>query len=470
VTTIAIDGPGGAGKSTLAANLAARLGLDWLDTGAMYRAVTLEALRQGVDVADDERLASIARQMRLEVGPRVLLEGEDVTEAIRSAQVDALVSKVAAHPAVRNELVKRQRAWVATRGGGIVEGRDITSVVLPDADVKIYLTAAGHERAKRRADQHPGADAASVQAAILARDELDSSRLTSPLVVAKGAVVIDSSERRPEEVLEEALALVERARTSPGSAEPDKGAQALRSQVPRPPSANELRFYRACRMIAVGASRLYYPGPVLGAQRVPRQGPFLLAPVHRTNLDWLIVARVSTRRLRYVVKEEVWRRSAAVGRLLELLGAFPVARDATDREALGRALSVLAGGEPLVLFPEGTRRSGPVIGELRDGAAYLALRMGVPILPVGLGGIEAAMPRGRILPRPRRIAIVVGEPIDPSRFLEEVSSRRTTRVGRVSRSATKALSLHLRSALQEVQEEAEAQAAARKRSRLRHGV
>ena len=133
--TIAIDGPGGAGKSTLARNLAARLGLEWLDTGAMYRSVALRALRAGVDVADEERLGELAAGMDLEVGHRVVLDGEDVTEAIRSAEVDAVVSKVAAHPAVRRELVKRQRSWVAARGGGIVEGRDITSVVLPDAGV-----------------------------------------------------------------------------------------------------------------------------------------------------------------------------------------------------------------------------------------------------------------------------------------------------------------------------------------------
>ena len=123
-------------------------------------------------------------------------------------------------------------------------------------------------------------------------------------------------------------------------------------------SRAELALYRICRFIAVGLSRLYFPGPVAGRENLPAGGAFIVAPVHRSYVDWLIVARITRRRLRYIVKEEVWK-SKATGRLLEMLGAFPVNRSGADREALERCRSVLAGGEPLVMFPEGTRGLWP---------------------------------------------------------------------------------------------------------------
>jgi cytidylate kinase len=193
---IAIDGPAGSGKSTVAGALAARLGLERLDTGAMYRAVTLRALREGVALDDADALGAVARSMSLTVGTQVLLDGEDVTAAIRSGEVDAAVSAVAAQPQVRSELVRRQREWWARHGGGVVEGRDIGSVVFPDADLKIFLTADPSERARRR----------EVHGAVLARrDDLDSSRELSPLLVPEGAIVVDSTGMTIEQVVDEVL-------------------------------------------------------------------------------------------------------------------------------------------------------------------------------------------------------------------------------------------------------------------------
>ena len=151
IQVVAIDGPAGAGKSTLARAVAEHLGLERLDTGAMYRAVTWAALRRGVAPGDADGVAGLARALDIVVAPRVLVDGEDATAGIRTPEVDAAVSAVAANPEVRVEMVRRQRAWLAQRGRGVVEGRDIGTVVLPDADVKIYLTASAGTRAQRRA-------------------------------------------------------------------------------------------------------------------------------------------------------------------------------------------------------------------------------------------------------------------------------------------------------------------------------
>lgn len=208
---VAIDGPAGAGKSTLAAALADHLGLERLDTGAMYRAVAWAALVQQVDIGDAGALGDLARRTQIEVGTRVVVDGTDATEAIRSPAVDAAVSAVAANPAVRAELVTRQRAWVAAHRGGVVEGRDIGTVVLPDADLKVYLTAATAERAARRAAQRGGeADVDEVAAQLRRRDRLDSTRPDSPLVsardVAADAIVVDSTGRTLDDVVAEVLA------------------------------------------------------------------------------------------------------------------------------------------------------------------------------------------------------------------------------------------------------------------------
>ncbi len=195
---IAIDGPAGAGKSTVSRAVAERLGLERLDTGAMYRSVAWQALQDGVDPADGEAVAKIAAGALLEVGTRVVMNGHDVTSAIRTPEVSRAVSVVAANPAVRRELVKRQRAWAAARRGGVVEGRDIGSVVFPDATVKVFLTAAPEERARRRGHDE-SADG------VARRDRLDSTRPVSPLISAPDAHILDTTGRSVEDVVEEVL-------------------------------------------------------------------------------------------------------------------------------------------------------------------------------------------------------------------------------------------------------------------------
>jgi cytidylate kinase len=191
---IAIDGPAGAGKSTVGRALAARLGLEYLDTGAMYRAVACAALRRGISVSDEDAVAELARAMALDVSDcGVFVDGEDVTTDIRGREVTAVVSAVAANPGVRQELRARQREWAAERGGGgVIEGRDIGTVVFPHATLKLFVTASPQERAARRV-REIGGDVDDVAASIAERDRRDMTRLDGPLRPDGGAVIVDTT-------------------------------------------------------------------------------------------------------------------------------------------------------------------------------------------------------------------------------------------------------------------------------------
>lgn len=205
---IAIDGPAGSGKSTVARGVAAKLHLPYLDTGAMYRSVAFAVLSRGVDLTDEAAVAAIARGVAIDVGPRVTVDGVDATDEIRGPAVTTAVSTVAANPEVRAELRQRQRAWAEANGGGVVEGRDIGSVVFPNARLKVYLTADESERARRRLAEGKvtGATVDAVAADLARRDDADSTRKTAPLSVANGAVVIDTTGRTVDDVVAEVLA------------------------------------------------------------------------------------------------------------------------------------------------------------------------------------------------------------------------------------------------------------------------
>ena len=213
---VAIDGPAGAGKSTVAREVARRLGAAYLDTGAMYRALTLLAVRRGGAASDGEALVALARQHPVEIvptgdGDRVFVDGEDVTAEIRTPEVAALVSEVSAHPGVREQMVAAQRALMS-RGDWVSDGRDVGSTVWPDAEVKVFLTASPEERARRRcaelAARGMELDEAQVLADVRRRDELDTTREASPLRVADGAVVIDSSDLDARDVADRVMSLV----------------------------------------------------------------------------------------------------------------------------------------------------------------------------------------------------------------------------------------------------------------------
>ena len=211
---VAIDGTSGSGKSSTSRGVAARLGMRYLDTGAMFRAVTWWMLRHGVDVHDADAVAAHAGEPDIvsgtdPLGPTITVDGQDVAVDIRSEDVTGAVSPVSAVPAVRQRLLELQRQIIGEGTGGIVvEGRDIGSVVWPQAEVKVYLSADPEARAARRAAE-AGADLAAVHANLLSRDRIDSGRATAPLVMAEGAVHVDSTDLTLDEVIDRVVALVE---------------------------------------------------------------------------------------------------------------------------------------------------------------------------------------------------------------------------------------------------------------------
>ena len=309
----------------------------------------------------------------IEVGERVTIDGRDVTDVIRSPEVGRAVSIVAANPEVRRQLVERQRAWADAHGGGVVEGRDIGSVVFPDAHLKVYLTASTEERARRRDDEAPEG--------VARRDRIDSTREASPLREADGrAPARYDGPQRAGCRRGGAVVAVSTPESGPEGGDGGAATEAPgRNQVfevdPRPTV-----LYRAERAIFVTALWTWFRPKVTGREHVPETGPVILAPVHRSFADFGFAAFCTDRKLFFMTKDEMWK-NKWLGKLLLSVGAFPVHRESADREALQRAEEVLRKGSVLVLFPEGTRREGPVVEDLMEGAAFLSARTGAPIVP-----------------------------------------------------------------------------------------
>ena len=196
-------------------------------------------------------------------------------------------------------------------------------------------------------------------------------------------------------------------------------------------------FYQVIRVLVVSICRSYCRMSVSGQANIPQTGPFILAPVHRSYIDTPIASGCTRRRMRFMGKDTMWNHQP-LNWMLSALGAFPVTRGSADREAIVRAIQVLKSGEPLVLFPEGERKSGPTVQPLMDGAAYVACKAGVPIIPVGIGGSERVMGKGAKFIYPRKLAVIIGEPIPVPAAID----------GRMPRSAVKEVTAQLHEQLQ----------------------
>jgi 1-acyl-sn-glycerol-3-phosphate acyltransferase len=214
--------------------------------------------------------------------------------------------------------------------------------------------------------------------------------------------------------------------------------------VARLPKQWEVALYRFVRTLILGVAKLVGRIEIVGTENIPRQGAFVLAPVHRSNIDFALASLLTKRRMRYMGKASIWKYKFLVP-LWDALGAFPVQRGAADREALRTSIAVLESGQALVMFPEGTRQSGPVVQELFDGTAYVAAKTQVPIIPVGIGGSEAIMPKGAKFIHPGKVVVVVGQPLEPPPPRPS---------GGTSRRAVKELTDHLHAEIQKLFDDA----------------
>lgn len=389
---IAIDGPAGSGKSSTARALAERFGLLYIDSGAMYRALTEAALRLGVDPGDEAALAALLRPASLELRPTrgetaVVWDGLDVSRAIRTPAVEAAVSQVSSHAEVRRLMVERQQA-LGRRGGVIMEGRDIGSVVFPLATAKIHLSATPEARAERRhrqfAERGVAVDRQSLVRELSERDRRDSERAVSPLAVSPDAIVVDSS----------ALSFAEQNELCARACLVNP---ALDRAVDRDPAGGRrgLDWRYRLAYAAFGALGRFYGLREYGNAGLAAPKGCILAVNHISLWDPPLVAATLRRRpVHALAKAELFRPAWLAGRFFRWLDAIPIRRKGYDNVAFGRASAALAGGANVLIFPEGTRQAVGHPGAVRAGLGILVQETRAPVVPIFLRGSYGRRPGG----------------------------------------------------------------------------
>jgi len=417
VPVVTLDGPAGSGKSSVARLVAARLGWRFLDTGAMYRAVTWYFLQEGVDPTDPEQTAralekldlTVDEQGRVRVGGRPLGEKE-----LRSPQVEKAIKLVADSSLVRERLREIQRKEAA-KGPLVAEGRDLGSVVFPDGAYKFFLDASPEVRARRRWEElrRRGEEVSyeEVLEGLRSRDRADRERRDGPLVRPPDAVVLDTTNLSLQEVVEEVIRRVRRKRE-----EEERRARA--EEIP-PDLVKVVRpLYFAGWYLVKGFLATYLDLRVRGAWNIPTRGGVLLVANHQSHLDPPIMGSLTRRPVHFMARRSLTD-STFMRFVFWFCGIIPVERDGRDMKSFRAALDLLQAGQVVGLFPEGTRTPDGEVKPFKKGSVLLARRAGVPIVPIGIAGAYQVWPRNRRFPRRGNVRVVVGEPIPP-----EVLARR----------------------------------------------
>lgn len=450
---VAIDGPAGSGKSTIAHALAKECGLTMLDTGAMYRSVTLACHERGVDINDNDAVAQVAQDIAISFGTAedgtqtVAIDGKDVTAGIRTLQIDADVSAVSAIPAVREAMVAQQRT-LGEVGDVVAEGRDIGTVVFPDAEVKVFLTANPEARAHRRALQRDIVDEekeAEILADLKRRDEADSSREVAPLRPAEDAVHIDSSSMTIEEEVAQISALIDTARAKdseqkasepapeqdeqPADEQPAEAKASKEEKKSKEEEPND-RYYDGAmrefplpnRMLlgtTVGfcglVSKTFWHWKVEDGHKLwDAEGGQMVIMNHVSMLDpvlLIVTGWAHGRRMRPVYKSEFDKTKIAKW-FFARIGGIPVKRGTADIKAVRRAQRALQRGEDILVFPEGTRvYSDDQEVTIHGGFALMAQLAKTSVIPVAIVGARDGAPGGNKPLRPGRVWMRVGDPI-----------------------------------------------------------
>lgn len=386
VINCAIDGPSGAGKSTIAKGVAKRLGLVYVDTGALYRTVGLYALRCGADTTSADEVMPLLDGMSVELKyvngeQRVLLNGEDVSDVIRTNEISMAASNVSAIPAVREFLLGLQRN-IAASTSIVMDGRDIGTVILPQANVKIFMTASAEERAKRRykelVERGQSISYEEVLNDINKRDYNDSHRDIAPLKKADDAYELDTTGMTIDEVVGKVCLIIEQ-KTSAG----DMSAEQI-EPAPKRRSLSKLHLfiYGVVRLGVRAYLRLICRLRYEGTENIPSSGSYIVASNHISWSDPVYVNAAVKNVSSYIAKESIFKHPLSF--LLKVLHVFPIKRDQTDRDALSTAVRYLDKGYNLTIFPEGTRSKDGKLGKGKSGVAFISHAAKADILPAGI--------------------------------------------------------------------------------------
>ena len=402
--SIAIDGPSGAGKSTVADEVAAALGVLHLDTGAMYRAFAWYALEKGVDSLDEDALVKLTESAKIEIafekgGQRTLINGTDVTLLIRTQEISMAASNVSKFEEIRRFMVRMQQQLAQTQSM-ILDGRDIGTTVLPNASLKIFLTASPEVRARRRFAELEAKAAATSFEEVLAdvqrRDLQDSTRAVEPLRPADDAVILDTSSMNREEVVKAILNMVPK----------EKPENCAGEEKNRPAGAvSRKRFslgYRIVTWICCFLFHTLLPVKYHNLEKAQIDAPYILIGNHSSMLDPLVIAYPCKRyQIRFFGKKELMK-VPVLRSFLNSIRLIPVDRHNMDMAAVRACMKALHAGDSLCIFPEGTRHKEGIMQDLESGAAIIALRAKVPLLPAYVSGKPKLF---------RRIHCYYGDPI-----------------------------------------------------------
>ncbi len=387
---IAIDGPGGAGKSSVAKAVSKALGIIYVDTGALYRNIGLYMLDCGIDPKDAERvtgaLPEINIELKFEDGRQViLLNGRDRGDEIRTPKASMAASAVSAIPAVRDYLLDMQRN-TAKKNSVIMDGRDIGTVILPKAEVKIFLTASPKARAERRFKelQAKGSDISFKQVydEMVERDKNDSTRDVAPCVKAKDAVLLDNSKLTEAETVEKIIKIVKKK------------------------TKDTTPLYQVLKAVVSPIYRLLFNVRIKGKENVPREGGVLLCPNHIAAVDVISIGIASPRQITCIAKKELFS-IPVLGGLIKALGAVKIDRGGGDVGAIKTAVNAIQDGKTVVIFPQGHRCPGvnPATTVVRGGAGLIAYHAGCDVIPVCIN-----IKKGKY-GLFRKTEIIFGEPI-----------------------------------------------------------
>ncbi len=409
---IAIDGPGGAGKSSVAKAVASELQIIYVDTGALYRTIGMFMINSGVDLKSSDEVISHLDKFSLELkfidGKQViLLDGVDVGDKIRTPEVSMAASHVSAIPEVRQFLLDMQRN-IAKNNSVIMDGRDIGTVILPDAEVKIFLTASPEARARRRYEElsAKGVNVTyeQVYAEMVERDSNDTNRSVAPCVPADDAIILDNSNFAPEDTAAAVVKIIKEKQTLQDA---DNNIQ----QDKKADKKNEKTFYMKAHRILAPFFRFVMRLKPQGLENIPKEGGILFCSNHIGAVDVISIAACTDRQISFVAKKELFS-IPLLGRLITALGAIKIDRGGNDVGAIKASITAVEKGSAVAIFPQGHRYPGinPATTPKRNGAALIAYRSECDVIPVCL-----QMKNGKY-GLFRKVEVRFGKPIPNSAF------------------------------------------------------